>query len=316
ADRRVARGDNAGALRILLESPQEGVRAAELKARASELREKAIAEELTRAAREARRRKTWKRAHRRYKYVLELDDQSVVALDGLRALEQRMRRRKIAFSPYRPESSDAPAAPSEQEAIRRQFDGDERLIGIAMAYRRGALADAQKRARRLSRHQKGPRGVTAKAMEAAIKEVRRRYRRIKTEIGNDPGQAWAMLYELDDYERRILPRGVKSFAVRELEVSLSEAFAAGGQTQFEAGRFKEAFQRWESGFKLDATNPKVLAGLKQLEEEAEKLSQEAELAGQRGANDVCDRWKRITRMTRSESSVHIRARKRAISTCR
>ena len=316
ADRYVARGDTAQALRALAEAPTDGPRAAVVKARASTLKEEAIAQELTLAAREARRRRTWKRAHRRYKYVLNLDPQSMVALEGLRGLERRMRGRKMAFSAYSPPSKRPRRRVADDEALRRQFAGDQRLVTIAKTYARGALGEASKLARRIATRDKGSRAVSARAMAAAITEVRKRYQRAKTEVSNDPDQAWAMLIDLDRYERRILPRGTKSFVIRELEVSLSEAFADRGRALFDQGRFEDAFQRWESGYKLDATNPKILAGLKRLEEQAEKLAKDAELAGQRGDKDVCKRWKEITRMTRSESVAHQNARKRAVSTCR
>ena len=316
ADRYVARGDNARALRALAEAPTDGPRANVVRERADQLKERAISEELTLAAKEARRRRSWRRAHRRFKYVLKLDPESMVALDGLRQLEHKMRQRKIGFNPYRPPSKTGETNSSDDAAIRQQFDEDERLVEIARAYARGALNEATKRARSVARRYKGPRARTARAMRSAIEEVRKRYRRTKTEIANDPDHAWAMLIDLERFERRILPRGTKSFIVRELEVSLSEAFADRGRVQFDRRRYEDAFQRWESGFKLDATNPKILAGLKRLEDAADKQAQEAELAGQRGDPDVCDRWKRITRMTRSESEIHQRARKRAFATCR
>ncbi len=318
AERYAARGKHARALRVLEEAPQDGPRGAAVRRRADELKERAIREELKAAAREALGRRTWRKAHRRYKYVLTLDPNSMVALDGLRRLEKRMRRRKIAFSAYRPTSSPRDSAPSatEPNALVRQFGGDRELITVALIYKRGALDEAEERAVALARKAEGARAVSAKAMAAAIQEVGLRYKRTRTEISNDPDEAWAMLIDLDRFERRILPRGVKSFIVQELEVGLSEAFADRGSSLFDAERFEQAFQRWESGFKLDPTNPKVIAGLRRLEEKAESLGQEAELAAQRGANDVCDRWRRITRMTRAKAPIHERARKRAAVTCR
>ena len=315
ADRLVARGNIARALRVLAEAPEDGPRAEAVQQRSAELKERAIAQELTIAAKEANRRGTWKRAHQRYKYVLKLDPNSMVALDGLRGLERKMRRKRIAFSPYRPPSQRQPTT-GEDDAIRRQFEGDNRLIAMAKTYRRGALDEAERAAGAAARSGRGSQAVTAKAMKAAIREVRSRFKRTKTEITNDPDRAWAMLMELERFERRILPRGVKSFIVRELEVDLSEAFADGGQTLFEGRRYEDAFQRWESGYKLDPTNPKVLAGLKRLEEQAETLAQEAELNAQRGDRSACEQWKRITRMTRSDADVHRRARKGAIASCR
>ncbi len=103
---------------------------------------------------------------------------------------------------------------------------------------------------------------------------------------------------------------------RELQVSLSEAFAERGASMFDRGRYTEAFQGWVSGFKLDSTNPKVRAGLARLERRAETLAQEAELSGQRGDPAICDKWKQVTRITRAQTDVHKKARERALALCR
>ena len=148
-----------------------------------------------------------------------------------------------------------------------------------------------------------------------IEDLEARYERTRKEIGRDLERAWSMLIALRNVEHKVLPKSVPSFLMRELEVGLSEAFAERGTSMFERGRFEEAFRAWESGFKLDATHPDVLTGLKKLENRAAELMREAEFAGQRGLPDVCERYKRITRMTRATSDVHRGARKRAFEVC-
>ena len=125
-----------------------------------------------------------------------------------------------------------------------------------------------------------------------------------------------MLLQFEKVERELLPEGVRSFLARELQVSLSEAFADRGGSMYDRGRYQEAFQRWVSGYKLDATNPKVRAGLVQLERRAEQLAQEAELASQRGDPSTCDKWKQVTRITRAQTDIHKKARERALALCR
>ena len=66
---------------------------------------------------------------------------------------------------------------------------------------------------------------------------------------------------------------------------------------------------------MNPANPKVLAGLKRLEDQAGKQAKDAELATQRGEKDVCSRWKRITKITRGDSEIHKTAVERIRTRC-
>lgn len=320
ADRYEARGDFARALEVLLEIPVDVPQSKTAKKRADDLREDAIEQELARAKADLRRKRTWRRAHRRYKRVLELEPSSVEALEGVRTAERKLRSRKIDFEAYVPHQKrqDRPAAPpsSVQDSIKSFYGGDSLLARIAQAYQTGRVTDALRRVEKTKRGARGDRRRRAGRMLRALEKVGPQYERARAEISNDPAVAWSRLRELKRTEQELLPKGVKSHLVWGLEVEIGEKFGERGNSMFERGRYEEAFQLWESGYKIDDTNPKVLGGLKKLEEKARRFVEEAELAGQRGERDVCERWKHITRMVRNDSEIHKKARKRALEVCR
>jgi tetratricopeptide (TPR) repeat protein len=318
AERLASSGKYADAYRVLLDVPDELPQAPAAKKRAKDLRHLAIEDQLARAERDLKSKRRWKRAHERYKAVLGEDPNNTEALRGLRAVEKKMRKRNMAFSEYVPKTDrrvgTAPSGDMEI-AIVRHFDGDKKLAAVARTYQRGAVDQAIRQADNVSRRGDGVRRRRARKLGSAMREIQKRFGRIRTEIGNDPARAWSMLRELQRAESAVLPKGVKSYVVRELESNLSEAYAEQGASMFDRGRLEDAFERWESGYKLDPTNPKVIAGLRRLEEKANAYAQEAELAAQRGERDVCDRWKRITRITNRGSEIHEKARKRAMLAC-
>lgn len=323
ADRYEARGDYARALEVLLAIPGDVPQAEAAKKRAEELREDAIEQELARAKSDLRKRRTWRRAHRRYKRVLEMDPSSVEALEGVRAAERKLRSRKIDFDAYvpkrgRPDRHDGPSSPPTdvQKAVKAFYGGDTKLARIAQTYQTGRVADARRRAEKAKRASRGDRRRRAGRMLRALEKVAPQYERARAEISNDPARAWSRLRELKRTEKELLPKGVKSHLVRGLEVEIGEKFGERGTSMFQRGRYEEAFQLWESGYKIDDTNPKVISGLKKLEEKARRFVEEAELASQRGERDVCERWKHITRMVRKDTEIHKKARARAFEVCR
>lgn len=321
ADRLVAKGEFAKAYRTLSAISDEVPQAEEAKTRAQNIMQLTIEDELSRAEVEAKRSKTWRRAHARYLQVIELDPSSEPALNGIRRLERKMRGKQMEFPQYEPPARPG-AAPGVSDmkaindAIVAHYGGNRELAEVAQAYARGALAKARRKADTLARSGAKASRRRAGQMIELLDDVKTRYARTRTEISNDPDRAWSMLMQLERLERELLPKGVQSFLARELQVSLSEAFAERGASMFDRGRFEEAFQGWVSGYKLDTTNPKVRAGLARLERRAETLAQEAELAHQRGDPSTCDKWKQVTRITPAETDVHKKARERALALCR
>lgn len=315
AEALVARGDLADAYGILAAVPDSLPQAETAKKRAEALRTQAVADALARGRREARRSSTWRAAHEHFQLVLTLDPRHEQALTQLRALEAKMRKRKMAFDSWRP--PEAGGNRTEKPRRERLIERYGPVVGpIVERYVRGDAKGAQSSAERRRRRARGETKAQLGRFIGAVKEVRRRYPRVRTEIANDPSQAWALLIDLEETERRFLPSGVRSYLVEELRADLSDAFAKQGETMFDTRRYEAAFQRWEAGFKLDPRNTRVLAGLGKLLEVAKGESREGRVAVKRGANaSACERFRLVTRITRSDSEVHREARKQAFRAC-
>lgn len=321
ADGLVAKGRFGSAYALLAGISDDVPQAADAKDRAAKIRQLAIDDELKRAGRLSRRSSTWRAGHARYLRVLELDANNPGALKGIRALERKMRKKKVAFPQYEaPVTPGATPSVSDMKAVNAaivaHYGGNRELAKVAQAYARGALAKARRRAKKLQK--KGPRSTRRKAaqLDEMLRDIKKRYARTRTEISNDPDRAWSMLMQLERVEREMLPKGVQSFLARELQMNLSEAFADRAGSMFDRGRFEESFQGWVSGYKLDGTNPKARAGLARLLRRAETLAQDAELASQRADPSACEKWKQVTRITRANTDMHKKARERALALCR
>jgi hypothetical protein len=250
--------------------------------------------------------------------VLELDPSSVEALEGVRAAEKRLRAKNVDFEPYipsRPGAEEPPPPANVEKELAQFYEGDLRLAQLAQQYAIGKVDETLRKAQTIRRTSRGDRKRRVGRMIRAMEKVGPQHQRARAEIGNDPNTAWRELSKLVTLEAEILPKGVKSHIVRDLEFELGEAFGERGSSAFEAGRYEQAFGFFESGFKLDPTNPKVLAGLKRLDDKARVLVSEAELASQRGDRDACERWKMITRIVKSDNDKYKTARARALE-CR
>jgi pSer/pThr/pTyr-binding forkhead associated (FHA) protein/tetratricopeptide (TPR) repeat protein len=319
AGRLEAKGNLSKALKLYYAVPENAPEAQKAKAKIEELKPKVIELELSRAEKELKSKQTYVKAHKRFKDVLDLDPESMRALKGVRAVERKMRAKGMRFIAYIPPNSKEPMvkeSPQEiDDAIAKRYAGDEELMKIARAYAQGRLPSALKRAEGLEKRVEGSKKEDAKKLRAALKQISTAHERIRNEISNNPNEAWAKLRDLETAEASILPAEVKSIVRKELEESIAEAFAESGASQFERSNLEGAFVNWSAGYKLDPVNPKVVAGLRKLEDRAKQLADEAELAGQRGEKGLCDRWKTITRMTRPDSEVYKKAYERAKQIC-
>ncbi len=276
--------------------------------RIAQLKPVAIAAELELVNIALKRPKTWPSAHERLVAVLEIDPTHVEAKQTLAELEERLRKENMGFVPYGEKAAGpAEAAVPRAEAIAKKWD-DRVLQRIVAAYADGDLRGAVRRAEGLARRAK-PKS-DAKALYGTLKRIEAKYERARNELANDPAQAWAQLLELAGIERELLPEGVESFIVSELERSVADAFVARGERLAAEQRYEQAFQQYDAAGKVVPRHPKVVDGLARLEEVAEGWAREAELATQRGQPEACDSWKRITRTTRADSEAHKRARAR------
>jgi hypothetical protein len=309
------------ALELYLKVPAEAPTAAAAQQRAGELEPKVIEAELDRAEQGSKSIEGWREAHERLIWVLDRKPDLVKARDLIYAIEKKMRGERIRFEPFVPPEARAAAqeqkrSPEEEAEAINRFVGDEQLAKVVAAYREGAADKAAKRAAAAVKSAKGAaKKKKAKKYAAAIKKLAAKYDRVRTALGNDPAEAWAHLIEFEQMEQEILPEGMKSYLRTELEHSIADAFADQGGAMFEQQKFEEAFQKWDAGYKLNPANPKVVAGLKKLEAKAEKLVEEAEIAAQRGQPGICDRWRRITRMTTAAAEPHKKAKQRVKESC-
>ncbi|MCK6551119.1 FHA domain-containing protein [Myxococcota bacterium] len=318
AEKLLAKGDVSAALKLYEAVPDGAPETPRARMRQEELRLQAIEQALAKADGEAKSAATWVRAHQRYRDVLALDAENTRALEGVRDLERKMRSKNLRFSAYVPERAKTrePRTPEElAQAIARMYPQDPGLAQVAVLYAQGSMSKATKQAEALEKKAEGPKKEAARRVRTSLKTIQQLYDRVRNETANDPNIAWAKLIELERTESNVLPVDVKSYVRRELEESVAEAFADAGASLFDREKLEEAFLRWDAGAKLDPGNPKLVAGLKKLEERAKQLTDEAELAAQRGERKVCDRFKAITHITRADSEVHKRALDRARQVC-
>lgn len=318
ADLLRSKGKLLEAFKIYSEIPVEAVSGAEAGKQVIELKPQVIEKELARAKREAKRRKSWAKAHDRLMEVLAIEPGSEEARQAIWDLERSMRRRRMRFVPWIPPEGEGlvkVASDDEQNEALERYLKDPALVRIAKLYADGALKKAKSKASRLARSASGKKRKKAKRLSKQLAALGTKYERVRTALGNDPAEAWAHLIELEQMERDILPENVTSYFRTELAHSIADAFAERGEAFFQQKRYEEAFQKWDAGQKLNRLNPKILAGLKKLEKTAEDFAKEAELAAQRGEQGICARWRQITRMTTGTAEVHRRARDRVKQAC-
>jgi len=318
ADRLRTDGKLLDAFKKYSEIPAESASGEAAKKQAIELKPVVLEKELDRAKREVKRRKTWRKAHDRLLEVLAIEPDNEAAREAIWQLERKMRRKRVRFMPWLPpegEGKVASVSVDEQDEALQQHLRDASLIRVAKLYADGSIKKAKKQAKRLSRRGKKKRRKKAKRLLKLLGELEKKYERVRTALGNDPAEAWAHLIELEQIERDILPENVNSYLRTELAHSVADAYAEQGETLFEQKRYVDAFGKWDSGSKLNRLNPKIMAGLKKLEDAAESLAKEAELAAQRGEPGICARWQQITRMTSGTAAIHRKARGRVKQTC-
>ncbi len=341
-----AQGKLVRALEVYAAVPAETPQGQQAQARIAELRPVAVKRELERVDIELKRDKTWPNAQRRLCGILAVDPDNGEVRKMLEELDAEMRGKGLVPAVCGTASGDEDAAPAgdpgaapgpgtspaptpgaspapsgapapvvaKAEQIAERWP-DRTLQRIVQSYAEGDLAGSIKRADLAAKKGKGPARTQAKALVTSLRRAQQKYERVRNEVSVNPSAAWAQLLELGRIEAEILPEGSKSFLVTELERTLADAFAERGAAAFEQERYDDAFTLWDAGFRLNSSNAKIQQGLVRLEQLAEKWVKEAELAAQRGQSDVCDRWRTITRMTRSTHDAHKRARARIQAGC-
>jgi tetratricopeptide (TPR) repeat protein len=199
---------------------------------------------------------------------------------------------------------------SPDELIEQHL-GNRELSPAIKHYQQGNYERALRSARRLS----GGKSKQSKELISALVKIKKKYERVRTALGNDPSEAWFYLREFNKSEAQILPKEVKSFWRNELEASIADAYAEQGEAMFVQQRYEEAFTKWDAGAKLRPRHVKIEAGFIKLAVVANTMRTEAELLMQQAKPGACDRWRRITRMTKAATDVHKLARKMANQIC-
>lgn len=311
----VASGEVAEAYAILSEVPLDLPQAEAARARGAELQKSAIEDALDKARSEATRTSGWRSAHRRYRLVLDLDPRHPRALEGLRALERKMRKRKMGFDPWRPPESELSAAVGDGTSALVERYGPTGAH-IVETYVRGEPKSAERQAERRAARTRGAERRQMRQLADGIAEVQRRFGRARREVANDPARAWALLSEIEEVEKTFLPEGLRSYLVAELRADISDAYAKQGESMYDTERYQAAFRSWEAGFKLDPTNARVRAGLERLERVAKELVTRARVASMRGSRQqACDELRLVTQLTRTDADIHREARKQARTVC-
>lgn len=312
ADVLVAKKEVAEAWAILAHVPPELPQAAAARARADELKPRALEDALARARAVSKGRSGYQRAHRFYSMAIELDPSSDEARTAIRALERKMRKAGVAYGPARA-TNPSQAQVDERSPLEAMYGPD---AGVVKRYLEGKAPAAVTAAKRSLRKLGGERKARLRRFIEAAESVQKRFRRVRTEIPNDPSRAWAQLLELERIEAAVLPDGVKSYLTLELRADLSDAFARQGERMLEEHRHEAAFQRFEAGYKLDERNPRVDRGLARVAEVAEGLAEQGRVAARRGAKaEACERFREVSRLTRGGHALHAEAVERARKLC-
>jgi pSer/pThr/pTyr-binding forkhead associated (FHA) protein/tetratricopeptide (TPR) repeat protein len=274
--------------------------------------------ELKRAIQESKKPATWSQAHDRLVLILKLAPQNRQARELIWEVEKKMRTKRLRFSPYRAPAAgqnERPVSGLDNHSLMVRHLGDRSLVSSANYYKKGEYGRALRSARRALQAKPKSRQGKIKEHVRALEKAKKKYDRVRTAIGNDPSEAWFYLREFKKHEEKILPKKIKSFWLSELEALIADAYAEQGEAMFVQQRYEEAFTKWDAGSKLRPEHVKIEAGFAKLEIVANTTRTEAELLMQQAKPGACDRWRKITRMTKADTEVHRLGRRMANQIC-
>ena len=261
--------------------------------------------------------KNLRSGHRALLSVLQIDESNTDATELIWKLEKKMRAQRIRFKTYSGKKKLPVSEVSESKAktpreqVLAHLSNDE-LTSSAMHYLAGDYKRALRTVERAS-FRNSPKG---KSYTESLRRVKKKYERVRTALGNDPSEAWFYLRDFRKAERAILPDGLESFWRNELEASIADAYASQGDTLYAQQKYAAAFSKWDAGAKLRPNHVKIIAGFEKLNTLAKQLRNEAELKMQQAQPGACDRWRQITRITKSSSEPYMFARQMAGKVCR
>ncbi|MBI2373100.1 MAG: FHA domain-containing protein [Deltaproteobacteria bacterium] len=310
-----ARGRLVRALEVYREVPRDSKEFKEASDRLGSLTPRVVESELDHARDETASKKTWKKAHKRLARLLLLVPDAAGAEAAIRALEVKMREKEIKFTAYEPlppEPAGAPATPTD--ALSAKYPDRELAAAIAL-YVDGKVDRSIQALGALAARASGERKSTLNRLSDRVTKLKELYVRVRTEMSNDPQRAWSILIELDSEESQLLPPTLASFGRRELAGDLSRAFSDRGAALLEQTRYEDAFRFFEASAKLNSASSVATAGLSRLEQKAIDLVKEGDLLLTKNRKEACERYKRVTRITRSAAEAHKLARGRVDQSC-
>ena len=279
--------------------------------------EKVIRSEIARVRLDMNASKKLRHGHSVLLSVLQLDETNEEARKLIWQLEKKMRKERIRFQTYTGKDKKASNQTSSQKKTSPRervliFLSDDELASAAMHY----LSGDYKRALRSLERASSRKTAKGKSFEKYLRLSKEKYERVRMALGNDPSEAWFYLRDFAKIEKQLLPEGLDSFWKNELESSIADAYAVQGDTLFAQQKYAAAFSKWDAGAKLRPNHVKITAGFERLNTLASQLRNEAELRMQQAQPGACDRWRQITRITKSSSEPYALARKMANQVCK
>ncbi|MEE2903390.1 MAG: FHA domain-containing protein [Myxococcota bacterium] len=279
--------------------------------------EQVIRSEIERVKLHINNSKKLRRAHNVLLSVLKLDESNKEARKLIWQLEKKMRKERIRFQTYtgKEKKVSSQISDTKKKSPRERvltFLSDDELTSAAMHYLSGDYNRALRSLERASSRET----AKGKSFEKYLRLSKEKYQRVRTALGNDPSEAWFYLRDFAKAEKQLLPEGMDSFWKNELESSIADAYAVQGDTLFAQQKYAAAFSKWDAGAKLRPNHVKITAGFEKLGTLASQLRTEAELRMQQAKPGACDRWRQITRITKSSSEPYALARKMANQVCK
>ncbi|MBI4820292.1 MAG: FHA domain-containing protein [Deltaproteobacteria bacterium] len=309
------RGRLVRALEVYREVPKGSKEFEEATQRLSSLVPRVVESELEHAKDEVASKKTWKKAHKRLVRLLQLVPDAKGAETAVRDLEGRMKEKEIIFTAYEPLPPEPPSGPvTPAEVLSARYPDRDFAASVAL-YIDGKIDKAIGSLSAIEARASGDRKSAARELGQELVDLRERYLRVRTEMSNDPQRAWSQLIELEAEEAKVLPTGLVSFSHRELAGDLARAFADRGAALLEQTKYEDAFRFFETAAKLNSESSVAGAGLARLEQKGLDLVKEGDLLLTKNRKEACDRYKRVTRITRASSEPHKIARSRAEESC-
>ena len=222
---------------------------------------------------------------------------------------EEARRLSARLAPRRARAS-APAA------RRARSDPSGPVAEVLDLYRAGRVADALVRARSLMASAAPEPRATLERFVQVGHQILRRYPRVRRDTVDDPDLARRRLAHIEALEARILPRGSRSFVVRELRADLVAAYVQRAERALDEQRWEQAALQVRAAEHLEVPSERLAAARARLDRAARLILQRAERAAREGAHTrACEGFRRAIELLRAGAPAANRARSGARFAC-